>query len=70
MVSPININNFPIKFSSSAEHVGVVRSNSGNLPHIWDIISSHKKALFAILPAGLSRKKYMLSLCSYPVQLA
>ena len=32
-------------FSDYAEHVGVIRSVSGNLPNILNRISSHKKAL-------------------------
>ena len=38
-----------------AEHVGIVRSVDGNLPHILNRISSHSKALHAILPAGLAQ---------------
>ena len=44
-----------IKCTDTAEHVGIVRSNSGNLPHILDRVSSHRKALFSVLPAGLAR---------------
>ena len=55
MISPISIDNIPIKFVSSTEHVGVIRSSSGNLPHIQNRISSHNKALYSVLPAGLAR---------------
>ena len=56
MVSPITINNIPIEFSSSAEHVGIIRSSEGNLPHLLGRISSHRKALFSVIPAGLSKR--------------
>ena len=39
----------------AAEHVGIVCSVDGNLPHILNRISSHRKALHAVLPAGLAR---------------
>ena len=34
LLSPLRIGNTPIEFASTAEHVGVVRAVSGNLPHI------------------------------------
>ena len=54
-INPIQIDGVPIKFTSSAEHVGVIRSTSGNLPNILNRISSHKNALGATLSAGLAR---------------
>ena len=37
--------------------VTIVRSSdSSNLPHIIDRISSHRRALFGVLPAGLAKK--------------
>ena len=53
--SKLVIKNREIKFSDTAEHVGIIRSSSGNLPHILDRVSAHRKALFAVLPAGLAR---------------
>ena len=52
---PITIGDSTIKFVDAAEHVGVIRSVDGNLPHILNRISSHRKALHAVLPAGLAR---------------
>ena len=54
-INPININGFPIDFTSSAVHVGVIRSSSGNLPHILTRITEHKKALGSVLSAGMAR---------------
>ena len=51
----ININNEYIDFSDTAEHVGMVRSVTGNLPTILARISAHKKALGAILHTGIAR---------------
>ena len=56
-VSPIEINGISIAFVSSAEHVGIVRSVDGKLPHIQNHISSHMKALFSVMPAGLGRNQ-------------
>ena len=44
-LNPIRIGPNQIAFTSKAEHVGVVRSTSGNLPNILNRISSSKKAL-------------------------
>ena len=51
----IRFNDTPIEFVESAEHVGVIRSVQGNLPHILNRISSHNKALHSVLPVGLAR---------------
>ena len=53
--SPINMQGRRIEFSDCAEHVGVIRSNVGNLPNILNRISSHKKALGATLHSGAAR---------------
>ena len=55
VVSPIAIDNNPIKFVNEAEHVGILRSTFGNLPHILQRFTSHKKVLGAVLPVGLAR---------------
>ena len=44
-----------INFVDEAEHVGLLRSTSGNLPHLASRISSHRKSLAAVLPLGLAR---------------
>ena len=55
VVNPITVAGEPVKFVEEAPHVGVVRSTSGNLPHIMDRISSHKRGMNFVLSAGLSR---------------
>ena len=52
----ITINQKQVKLVPESEHVGVLRSSTGNLPHLVNQVAKHKKALFALLPAGLSRK--------------
>ena len=52
----ITINKKPVKVVKEAEHVGVLRSSTGNLPHLLNRIAMHKGALHALLPAGLARK--------------
>ena len=44
-----------INFVDTAEHVGILRSVSGNQAHILKRISSHKRALAAVLSSGLAR---------------
>ena len=55
VVSPINMEGDVIDFVDEAEHVGLLRSTSGNLPHLSSRISSHRKSLAAVLPLGLAR---------------
>ena len=45
-----------IPFVDTAEHVGVLRSVSGNLPHIHQRMVKHRKALACILFTGMSRR--------------
>ena len=51
----ITINNVPVIFTCEAEHVGVVRNTAGNMANIVTRISKHKRALGAMLSAGLAR---------------
>ena len=55
LVNPVTIDGVTVNFVSEAEHVGVLRSSSGNLPNILHRISAHKKALGAVSSAGLAR---------------
>ena len=52
---PVKINDESIDFSDAAEHVGMVRSVSGNLPTILARFTAHKKALGAVLHTGMAR---------------
>ena len=67
-VSSIEIDSVPIKFVDNTEHVGVVRSVHGNLPHIQNRVSSHIKALFSVLPSGLARNQYANPASSLRIQ--
>ena len=53
--NPIQINGHQIEFCQSAEHVGILRSVDGNLPHIIERIKSHKRTIGANLSVGLAR---------------
>ena len=55
MINPITIDGEKIDFVKTAEHVGIVRATSGNLPAILDRFTAHKKTLRAVLHAGLAR---------------
>ena len=54
-LSPLHIAGTPIEFANIAEHVGVLRSVSGNLPHIHQRIVNHKRSLGQILRMGMAR---------------
>ena len=51
----ITLNNTPIKFTTEAEHVGVLRHVDGTMPNIIHRIAQHKKAIGSVLSAGLAR---------------
>ena len=46
-VKLVPIDGASVKFVDEAEHVGVIRSTAGNMPHILQRITSHKKDLGA-----------------------
>ena len=53
---PLKIGSISIEYSSFAEHVGILRSVAGgNMPHILDRISSHKRAMASVLHVGVAR---------------
>ena len=53
--SILNISGEPVKFVDEAEHVGILRSVHGNLPHLLSRFAAYRKALFKILPVGMAR---------------
>ena len=55
VTNQVTIAGVPVKFVDEAEHVGVLRSTSGNMINIVKRITAHKAALSAVAPAGLSR---------------
>ena len=55
LANPVTIDGTTVKFVHEAEHVGVIRSTAGNMPHILQRIASHKNDLAAICSAGMAR---------------
>ena len=53
--NPIIINEQPINFTNEAEHVGVLRSTEGNLPHLFNRILMHKRQLGSLMFTGIAR---------------
>ena len=53
--NPVQINGETVQFVDEAEHVGVLRSTSGNMPNILNRIAAFKKALGAIVSCGLAK---------------
>ena len=53
--SPVNISGKKISFVESVEHVGILRSSSGNLPSVLKQITAHKRQLGSILHTGMAR---------------
>ena len=55
LISPISLYEQKIEFSDKAEHLGIIRSSTpGNIPNLVERISAHRRALFSVLPAGMS----------------
>ena len=54
--NPLTIIDKKVDFTSQAEHVGVVRSPAGNLPHLLGRICAHKKSKGALLSSGVARR--------------
>ena len=52
LLSPLHIDDTPIPFADTAEHVGVLRLVSGSLLHILQRIVYHKRVLVQILSMG------------------
>ena len=55
--NPISIEGTTVNFLTEAEHVGVIRSEEGNMPNILDRLTSFKKALGSVSSCGLARGK-------------
>ena len=55
ITSPIKLNNEEIRFSPTAEHVGILRCTTGNQTTIFARITAHKAALGAVLHTGMAR---------------
>ena len=55
LTSPLNIEGEKINFVDTTEHVGILRSESSNLPNIMNRIKAHKNALGSVLHTGLAR---------------
>ena len=76
--NPINLKGEAIKFCTEAEHVGVIRAESGNLPNIVNRVSAFKRALGAITSCGLARGRrsnpsasiHILSIYGSPVLMS
>ena len=54
-INSVNIDGVLIPFSEKLEHVGVVRDRNGNMAHILNRISQHKKALASVLFSGAGK---------------
>ena len=54
-VNRVTICGQKVQFSTELDHVGITRSNSSNLQHIANRITAHKKAMAAVLSAGIAR---------------
>ena len=52
--SSLNLDGVFIDFVHSTDHVGILRSPSGNLPHILSRLAAHRKSIFGILPVGMA----------------
>ena len=55
LVNTVTVNNTVVEFVSDAEHVGVIRSSTGNMPNILHRVTCYKKALMSVSSSGISR---------------
>jgi hypothetical protein len=53
-------NGQPVEFTSEAEHVGVLRNTSGNMPNIMNRIAEHKQGLKSSLASWEQRRIFGL----------
>ena len=49
------MNGRKLHFHADTEHVGIIRSSSGNLPNVMNRIFSNKRAIGTVLHAGAAR---------------
>ena len=68
IVFPVNIDGTKVNFVEEAKHVAVTRSTMGNLPHLINRFASHKKAISAVAPMGLSRRRKVNPAASIRIQ--
>jgi hypothetical protein len=55
-INPISVAGDRIPFCKSAEHVGILRTTEGgNMPHILDRITAHRRAVASTLHCGLAK---------------
>ena len=54
ITNPVKLKGIEINFSETAEHVGVLRSTSGNSAAIFSRITAHRNALAAVLHTGMA----------------
>ena len=54
-LNPINIDGEDINFANEAEHVGVIRSCDGNMPHLLGRFAAHKRAMPGALFCGTAK---------------
>ena len=57
-----------ILFTEEAEHVGVLRSSEGNIKHIMDRLTTHRRAIAAVTPLGLQRRRRINPAASIRIQ--
>ena len=53
--NPISVNGVPVPPVEQADHVGLLRSTSGNGPTILARFTAHKRALAAVMQTGLAK---------------
>ena len=55
LINPITIAGKQVDFVQEAEHVGILRSQNGNIPNLQRRISAHKRALATLCHAGVAK---------------
>ena len=55
LANSVTVDNTIVEFVNEAEHVGVFRSSSGNMPNIVHRIACYKKAMLSVSSSGIAR---------------
>ena len=57
LVNTVTVDNTAVEYVQDAEHVGVIRSCTGNMPNILHRVACYKQALQSLSPAGITKSQ-------------
>ena len=57
LTSIVSVDDSPVEFVEEAEHVGIIRSSTGNMQNVLNRISCHKKVLGSLCNTGIAKSQ-------------